>query len=228
VVFKATSPETSVKNLKILVTAGPTLEYLDPVRYISNRSTGTMGYAITEECLKKGFSVCLITGPVCIEAPQGAEVVKVTTAEEMFKEVTARSSSCCCLVMAAAVSDFKPARKEQKKIKKDKVPQIKFVRNKDILGALRNRRGFVKIGFALETNNAVLNGEKKLHGKKLDLIVVNRAGKNSSPFGNSVTDYVFLGRDGKKRVFKKTGKKKIARVISNEAEKLVKEGLRER
>lgn len=219
--LKAIPPKRVKNPRKVIVTAGPTLEYIDPVRYISNRSTGTMGYSIAEECQKKGFSVCLISGPVCLEAPRGVEIVRVTSSREMLREVMKRSVSCDCLVMAAAVCDFRPAKTETRKIKKKNELDIKFTKNRDILGALRGRDDFVKIGFALETEKAIDNGTKKLKNKELDLIIVNKVGKTSNPFGKSVTDYVLIDKTGEKRIFEKTSKGKIARIISSEAKKLM-------
>jgi len=203
------------------VTAGPTVEPIDPVRYISNRSTGIMGYSIAEECLKKGFSVCLISGPVALEAPAGIETVKVFSAQEMYKEVMARTFSCECLIMAAAVCDFRPQRTSKRKIKKKKSLQVTFVKNKDILMDLRERHGFVKVGFALETEKEIYNGEKKLKSKRLDVIVVNKAGGKDVPFGESRTNYVIIGKNGDTRVLKGKTKAGIARVITAEAAKLM-------
>lgn len=219
--LKATSPKRVKRPRKVIVTAGPTLEHIDPVRYISNKSTGLMGYSIAGECLKKGFSVCLISGPVSLEAPHGAQVVRVTTAHEMLRELTARSVSCDCVIMAAAVCDFRPAKIEKRKIKKKDELNIKFVKNKDIIGSLHNKKGFGKIAFALETDNSVREAETKLKNKGLDLIVLNTVGKGADPFGESVADYVLMAKNGEKRNFEKKNKKQIARIIVDEASKIM-------
>ncbi|MFA6636610.1 MAG: phosphopantothenoylcysteine decarboxylase [Candidatus Omnitrophota bacterium] len=218
------------KNLKkhgtgrtVLVTAGPTLEYLDPVRYLTNRSTGEMGYSIAKECLKKGFPVSLITGPVFLPPPRGAEVVKVDSASDMLKEVSSRAPSCGCLIMAAAVCDFRPAERQKRKIKKKEKMTLRLIKNKDILGTLRAKSGFVKIGFALETDNDIKNGLKKLKDKRLDLIVVNKAGGKRSPFGKSRTDYTIMEKNGGSKSFKNISKPVIARVIADAAERLMRE-----
>lgn len=221
VAVKATSQKRPGKNRNVIVTAGPTVEFLDPVRYITNRSTGTMGYSIAKEFISAGFPVCLITGPVCIKPPRGAEVVKVSTAKEMLEEVNKRKALCDCLVMAAAVCDFRPKRVEKKKIKKDNFRGIKFIKNCDILRTLRKDRGFVKIGFALETDSVRENGKKKLKAKGLDLIVANSVSKNSDPFGESVTDYFLLAKNGEGKVFERKNKTKIARIIFEEAKDLM-------
>lgn len=224
-----TKPRTAPGNQRrVVVTAGATVEFLDPVRYITNRSTGMMGYEIARECLKKKFSVCLVTGPVCIKPPLGAEVVKVFSAKEMSKEVTVRSASCDCLIMAAAICDFRPEKPAKQKIKKKEKLTINFVKNPDILGSLRKEKGFVKIGFALETENALNNGKKKLKNKDLDLIVVNTIGSGENPFGKSVTDYTFLGKDGNARALKKLNKPAIAKAIVFEAARLMGRGCREK
>jgi phosphopantothenoylcysteine decarboxylase / phosphopantothenate---cysteine ligase len=216
------------KNLKkqgvvktVLVTAGPTLEYIDPVRYLTNRSTGEMGYSIAKECLKKGFPVSLITGPVSLPAPRGAEIVKVASASDMLKELSSRVPSCGCLIMAAAVCDFRPAKRQKQKIKKKAKMTLKLIKNKDILGALRKNSDLVKIGFALETDNEIKNGLKKLKDKNLDLIVVNKAGGENSPFGKSRTNYTIMEKNGSAEAFKNMSKPRIAKEIVNAAERLM-------
>lgn len=213
-------PRGASRTPKVMITAGPTEEYIDPVRYITNRSTGTMGYSIARECLKKGFSVSLITGPVCLKPPAGAKVVKVVSAKEMLKEVMARRKAHDCLIMAAAVCDFRPRFVAKKKIKKQKTLKMTFVKNTDILGDLRGHKGIVKIGFALETDNPVLNGRKKLKSKELDLIIVNAIRKSRSPFGDSETDYTLISKNGVARHLKKMSKPGIARVIAAEARRM--------
>lgn len=221
VALKATPQKRPGKNRKVIVTAGPTVEYLDPVRYITNRSTGTMGYSIAKEFISAGFPVCIITGPVCVKKPHGAEVVEVSTAREMLEEVNKRKTLCRCLIMAAAVCDFRPQKTEKKKIKKNDLTGIKFIKNCDILMALRKDRGFVKIGFALETDSVRENGKKKLKAKGLDLLVANSVSENSDPFGNSVADYLLFSKNGEEKAFKRKNKTKIARIIFEEAKDLM-------
>ena len=206
---------------KILVTAGPTRENIDPVRYITNRSTGNMGYRIAEECLKKGFSVCLVTGPVELAPPEGAEAVKVESAAEMRREVKKRIASCDGIIMSAAVCDFRPEREKKGKIKKKGPIDIKFVKNPDILKEIGTRKGLVKVGFALETGNGIRNGEKKLREKGLDLIILNELKRGARPFGDGKCDYVLMGEDGGMRKVMGAGKKKIAAVIAREPAKLI-------
>ncbi len=201
------------KTGKVLITAGPTVEYLDPVRYISNRSTGVMGYSIAREFLSAGYEVCLITGPVGIRTPMGAEVVNVTTAREMLRELKKRIRDARCIVMAAAVCDFRPEAVSKEKIKKDRVAAIKVVKNPDILKELGRSRGLVKVGFALETGLNEENAVKKLKNKSLDLVVLNSAGKGNLPFGETVTDYILIGKNGDRQEVRGAGKRKIAGII---------------
>ncbi len=180
-----------------------------------------MGYSLTEAFLRKGFRVCLVTGPVSLEPPRGAEVVRVLSSEEMLREITARIDQCDCLVMAAAVCDFAPEKPSSGKIKKRDTLNIRFVKNRDILGALRENRGFIKIGFALETEDPIPNAAKKLDEKALDLIVLNTLGEGRDPFGDSVTEYTFIYRGGRVRSLGELEKKDIADLISDESEELM-------
>jgi phosphopantothenoylcysteine decarboxylase/phosphopantothenate--cysteine ligase len=162
-------------GLHVLVTAGGTREPIDPVRYISNRSSGKQGHAIAEEAVRRGAKVSLVTTtdrPV----PAGADVVRVQTAEEMEHAVLARSDACDVIVMAAAVADFRPASAAERKIKKGAgVPEIVLVPTTDILAALgaRRRPGQTIVGFAAETDDVVANARDKLARKGADLIVAN-------------------------------------------------------
>ena len=162
-------------GLHVLVTAGGTREPIDPVRYISNRSSGKQGHAIAEEAVRRGAKVSLVTTtdrPV----PAGADVVRVQTAEEMEQAVLARSDACDVIVMAAAVADFRPASPAERKIKKGAgVPEIVLVPTTDILAALgaRRRPGQTIVGFAAETDDVVANARDKLARKGADLIVAN-------------------------------------------------------
>jgi len=206
---------------KILVTAGPTVEPLDPVRYISNYSTGTMGYKIASQGVKKGFKICLVSGPVHLPPPHGAEMIIVTRAREMRDRVIERIDEYDCLIMTAAVCDFRPQEEGKRKIKKKNTLNLKLVKNPDILMEVRQNKDLIKIGFALETENAVKNGKKKLEEKKLDLIVVNTVTEQKNPFGTGVSDYTTIDKSGKTKDFKAITKGQMAEVIIDEAEKLM-------
>jgi phosphopantothenoylcysteine decarboxylase/phosphopantothenate--cysteine ligase len=209
---------------KILVTAGPTIENLDPVRYISNYSSGTFGYAIAEEAVKKGYEVCLVSGPVELREPKGVKIVKVKTALEMKKAVAGLIGNYGCIIMAAAVCDFRPEKKAGKKIKKREEIEIKFIKNPDILAGLR-KKGLVKIGFALETEDIINNACEKLKKKELDMIVANLMSKGSDPFGGDRSGgkrkYMIIRPEGVIRKISGTTKKKMAGVIVGEAGKLM-------
>lgn len=180
-----------------------------------------MGYSLAEEFIKRGFAVCLVTGPVDLVPPRAAETVKVETASEMLKEVKNRISACDAIVMSAAVCDFRPRTPRASKIKKEKTLELKLVRNPDILKETGVRRGLVKVGFALETSNGLRNGRKKLKEKGLDLVVLNELKKGAEPFGRGICDYTLIARRGTEKKIKPSGKKRIAAIIAGEVEKLM-------
>ena len=162
--------------MRILITAGGTREYIDPVRFISNASSGKMGYALARAALKAGHKVTLIAAPTSQKPPDTAKLVNVETAAQMFEAVKKHFSRCDCLIMAAAVADYTPVRPAGTKIKKnDKSITIKLKHTTDILkwaGKNKKKKQFV-VGFALEDNNVRERAEKKLKEKKLDMIVAN-------------------------------------------------------
>ena len=154
---------------KVVVTAGPTVEPIDPVRFFSNFSTGEMGYQIAKACCDAGFETCLITGPVNVTPPRGVKLVRVNTAREMRTSVLREIKGATCLIMAAAVCDFRPEKVSAAKIKKTGSLTLRLVKNPDILSDVGQRKGLIKIGFALETDRAAANAAGKLKAKKLDL-----------------------------------------------------------
>lgn len=189
---------------KIVVTAGPTREAMDPARYLSNRSTGKMGYALARTARMRGAEVTLISGPAAIAVPFGVELVPVTSAEEMHRAVLARRSSASIIVKAAAVSDFRPKAQSLLKIKKQNIEQdLELVQNPDILlelGELRkeDNRPAVLVGFAAESNDIVEEGFKKLKRKNLDLLAINDISKDDSGFATDTNRLILLDRDGGK------------------------------
>ena len=197
----------------MIVTAGPTLEQIDPVRYISNLSTGRMGYSVAAAAAGRGFEVCLISGPVALEPPAGVEMVHVRTAREMRESVMARVDRCGCIVMAAAVCDFRPEKEMTHKIKKKEKLALVLVKNPDILLDIGKRPGLCKVGFALETENALENGRKKLLKKDLDLIVINIKGPGLDPFGPGKNDYSVMDRKENVFCYEAMGKKEMAEAI---------------
>jgi len=178
VIFEAIRTVLSVKDLKgrrVLVTAGPTREPLDPVRYLSNRSSGKMGYALAAAAVRRGAKVTLISGPTGLEAPWGSKLVSVETAEEMAQAVSKHLSKCDLLLMAAAVADFVPQKTAKKKVKKGKAGlSISLKPTTDILSqAGKKKHKCFLVGFAAETGNPVPEAKRKLKAKKLDLVVAN-------------------------------------------------------
>jgi phosphopantothenoylcysteine decarboxylase/phosphopantothenate--cysteine ligase len=162
--------------LRFLITAGGTREYIDPVRFISNASSGRMGYTLAQAAVKAGHRVVLITAPTALKPPQGVQVRPVVSSDEMLAAVKAEFAACDCLIMAAAVSDYKPARPSRTKIKKEQaVLTLKLKPTVDILkwaGRHKKSRQFL-VGFALEDRNLKENAEKKLRSKNLDMIAAN-------------------------------------------------------
>lgn len=163
---------------RVMITAGPTHEDLDPVRYLGNRSSGRMGYAIAAQALRRGAEVTLVSGPVQLPVPAGAEVVSVRSAQEMHEAVMSRFERFDVVIMAAAVADYRPVQRAAQKIKKGSGLKLELVRNPDILadvGAKRVLQPSVLVGFALETENLEQAARDKLERKAADLIVANEA-----------------------------------------------------
>ena len=161
--------------MRILITAGGTREYIDPVRYITNASSGRMGYALSEKAWEPGHEVVLISAPSVLQAPQGVRLINVVTSDDMFQAVKAEYAGCDCLIMAAAVSDYRPARSSATKLKKklDRVT-LELEPTQDILQwAGDNKQRQLLVGFALEDQDLLENAEAKFLKKKLDMIVAN-------------------------------------------------------
>ena len=185
-IYRAVLREKDMAGLHVMVTAGPTREAFDPVRYITNHSTGKMGYALAKEAAYRGAKVTLISGPVNLEAPEFVEVVPVTSAHEMYEAVTERFSSMDILLKAAAVADYRPLEVADEKIKKkDGSSEIFLTRTEDILkavGAQKQPHQFV-CGFSMETENMIENSRGKLERKNLDMIVANNLKTEGAGFG---------------------------------------------
>ncbi len=214
--------ERKKRRKKVVVTAGPTIEPIDPVRFISNFSTGTMGYAIARKAAKKGHETLLISGPVGLVPPPGVVFVRVNTAKEMRKEVMSRCRNADCLIMAAAVCDFRPLKRSAKKIKKSKNTTLWLVENPDILKEVKHTKGLIKAGFALETGNIKANALEKMKKKGLDLIVANVKNKKNDPFGQGEKDFLIIDREGKIRKLRRASKEQCAAVILSKVERMMK------
>lgn len=184
--------------MKILVTAGPTREPIDPVRFISNRSSGKMGYAVARAGARRGHQVVLVSGPVSLPVPKGVKGVRVNTAAEMLSAVKQRLQGCDALVMAAAVADWRPRCPARHKLKKRKAPpKIDLERTDDILVSVGSRKGQrLFIGFAAETDCVKAEALRKLVEKKLDLIVANDVTRPDAGFEVDTNRVTFLAKDG--------------------------------
>ncbi|MCM8783863.1 MAG: phosphopantothenoylcysteine decarboxylase [Candidatus Omnitrophica bacterium] len=186
-----------MKKVHLLITAGPTREPLDPVRFISNYSTGTLGYILAEEAKKEGYSVTLISGPTHLKPPQGVKFIAINTASEMYKEVKKHFSSCDCLIMTAAVCDFRVVKPARNKIKKGSSKNLilRLVKNPDILYEMgRRKKDKILIGFSLETTNLIKHAQEKLKKKNLDLIIAQKLGRNT--FGEGSITPLIIYREG--------------------------------
>jgi phosphopantothenoylcysteine decarboxylase/phosphopantothenate--cysteine ligase len=188
-IFEAVTRELersrALEGRTVVITAGPTREHLDPVRFISNPSTGKMGHTLADRAAKRAADVVLISGPTELDCPAGVTLVRVVSADDMSKAVKENLPGADVLVMAAAVADFKPAAVSPTKIKKtDGIPEIDFVPAEDILKSVSKSRGnCLLVGFAAETDNVILNAKAKLVAKKLDLIVANQVDSPGTGFG---------------------------------------------
>lgn len=192
--------QTSLSGKHVLITAGPTREAIDPVRFIGNRSSGRMGYALAESAWRRGADVVLVSGPSSLTPPHGVRTVQIESAQEMLDAVAAELPAADVLVMAAAVADFRPGDPAGQKIKKGSgnVPEISLEPTADILKSLHHLRpaGGVTVGFALETESAVENGRRKLIEKDLDLLVVNDAREPGAGFEVKTNRVTILDREG--------------------------------
>lgn len=191
--------EKDMAGKKVLVTAGPTREAIDPVRYITNHSTGKMGYAIAQAAARRGAEVTLVSGPVNLKAPLGVNLVPVTSAGEMFQAVTEASSSQDVIIKAAAVADYRPKYVGTEKTKKkDGDMNLEMERTDDILAWLGNHRqmGQVLCGFSMETENMLENSQAKLLKKNVDMIVANNLKTAGAGFGTDTNLVTIITREG--------------------------------
>jgi phosphopantothenoylcysteine decarboxylase/phosphopantothenate--cysteine ligase len=182
--LRAPSP---LEGKRVLVTAGPTREAIDPVRYVGNRSSGRMGFALAEAAWRRGAEVTIVSGPVSLDEPHGVEVIRVETAREMFDEVSQALPEVDVSIFASAVADFRPVNATQGKLKRDEVgPELvlSLTENPDVAGGTRERRkaGSIAVGFALETEALLENGQKKLESKGFDILVANDATEEGAGF----------------------------------------------
>ncbi|WP_090758071.1 bifunctional phosphopantothenoylcysteine decarboxylase/phosphopantothenate--cysteine ligase CoaBC [Bacillus sp. OK048] len=221
--FKKNSLKLKGKN--ILITAGPTREKIDPVRFITNHSSGKMGYALAEAARNAGARVILVSGPVHLTPPTGVEVVKIESAEEMYREVMNHYDSADIIIKTAAVADYRPKVSFNHKMKKqpgDKV--IELERTKDILFELGSlKKDQILVGFAAETENVEEYASKKLQTKNADMIVANNIKSDGAGFGMDTNIVTLIKRDGSKIELPLMSKKEVAEKIIDEIAALPKE-----
>jgi phosphopantothenoylcysteine decarboxylase/phosphopantothenate--cysteine ligase len=217
-------PNAGLAGRRVLVTAGPTREPIDPVRFISNHSSGRMGFSVAASAWRRGATVDLVASAVAEAAPAGASIHTVATTDDMAAVVGRLLPDADLLIMAAAPADFRPASPRSAKIKKTNAPAaVELAPTTDILASTRGRRkqGAVIVGFALETNDALANGRAKLDAKDLDLIAVNDATEAGAGFGVDTNRVTLLSRGGGEEHLPLMSKADVADAILDRAEQLL-------
>lgn len=220
-----TAVSTKLKGKKVLVTAGPTYESIDPVRFIGNHSSGRMGFALAEVFARQGALVTLVSGPTDLhEQHSNIKRIDVTSAEDMFTQTVKAFAKCDIAVMSAAVADYTPEKVSITKIKKsgDEL-HLKLKKTKDILAELgrKKTKKQVLVGFALETDNEVNNANKKLHAKNLDFIVLNSLRTKGAGFGHTTNKVSIIDRNGTQTDFNLKSKSEVAQDIVNKIMQLI-------
>ena len=215
-ILRAAGYPKDLAGKKILVTAGPTRESIDPVRYITNHSTGKMGYAIAKAAAYRGAEVTLVTGPVALKPPLFVNTVPVESAEEMYEAVTAAAEAQDIIIKAAAVADYRPSQTAEDKIKKaDGNMDIALERTKDILGWLGSHRrpGQFLCGFSMETRDLLANSRAKLEKKNADMIVANSLKTEGAGFGTDTNLVTLITKEGQTELPKMTKEKVADRLL---------------
>ena len=215
-ILKEVAREKDMRGLKVLVTAGPTQEAVDPVRYITNHSTGRMGYAIARVCMQRGAEVTLVTGPSALKKPEFVKVVPVTTAKEMFDEVTGRAAEQDIIIKAAAVADYRPKYISDEKVKKkgDNL-SLELERTDDILAYLgmhKKEEQFL-CGFSMETEHMLENSRGKLQKKNLDMIVANSLKVEGAGFGGDTNIVTIITKDRDEQLGKMSKEDTAAEIL---------------
>jgi len=221
-VHEVTKSQRDLEGETILVSAGPTCEDLDPVRYITNRSSGKMGYAVAEAAAKRGAKVFLVSGPVNLETPAGIERIDVRTAEEMHRAVVERFAQASVAILTAAVADYRPVERRGEKIKKGAAPlAISLEPTTDILAEVaRNKGEKIVVGFAAETDHVAENARRKLAAKNADLIVANDVTAEGAGFDRDTNVVTLFSRDGRDLALPKMPKSEVAQRIMDEVIRL--------
>ncbi|MDY6227108.1 bifunctional phosphopantothenoylcysteine decarboxylase/phosphopantothenate--cysteine ligase CoaBC [Clostridium sp.] len=207
--------EKDLLGKNILISAGPTHSKIDPVRFITNRSTGKMGYFLAEEARDRGANVILVSGPTNLTPPQGVKVINITTNEEMKNAILDNYDNSDIVIKSAAVADYKIKHYSNEKIKKgDNDLVLTFVRDNDILKILGERKKQqILVGFAAESNNVIENAKKKLVNKNLDFIVANDITSSDTGFASDDNKVIILSKDGEEKHLEKMNKRKVASEI---------------
>ena len=205
--------------MKIVVTAGPTREHLDPVRFLSNPSTGKMGFAVAAEFARRGHKVTLVAGPVALPTPRGADRIDVVSARDMMRETARAAKGADVLVATAAVADWRPAACAKRKMKKSTMkPVLRLVRNPDVVTSVRGVR--IKVGFAAETGDPVREAVRKCREKGLALVVANDVTAPGAGFGTDTNRVVLVRPDGGAERLPLMSKRMVARRIADAALRL--------
>ncbi|MBW2708054.1 MAG: bifunctional phosphopantothenoylcysteine decarboxylase/phosphopantothenate--cysteine ligase CoaBC [Deltaproteobacteria bacterium] len=216
--------ERDLEGCKILVTAGPTTEYIDPVRYVTNRSSGKMGYALARAALRRGAEVVLISGPTHLKPPPGIHFCPVKTAEEMKVAVFDHLNGCHIIIKAAAVSDYRPKETADQKVKKGAESlSLDMVKNPDILallGQTKKDHPCILVGFAAETEDLVENARKKINAKNLDMIVANDVSRKDAGFETDTNAVKIIYADGRIEASRLMEKIDVAHLILDRAKAL--------
>ncbi len=221
-VREVTKAQRDLEGETILVSAGPTCEDLDPVRYVTNRSSGKMGYAVAEAAARRGAKVILVSGPVNLETPSSVERIDVRTSEEMRRAVVERFGDASIAILAAAVADYRPAQPHTEKIKKGSAPLvISLEPTMDILAEVaKNKGNKIVVGFAAETDHVAKNARKKLVSKSADLIVANDVTAEGAGFDRDTNVVTLFSRDGRDLALPKMPKSEVAQRILDEVLRL--------
>lgn len=212
-------------RLRLLISSGPTREPLDPVRFVSNYSTGTMGACLAREALRRGHRVTMVSGPTELLPPRGARVIRVERTREMQQALRREMPRTDVLIMAAAVSDFEPARASRQKLPRRGTLRLALRATPDVVGSLPRRRGQLVVGFALESAEGVARAKQKLKAKRLDLVVGQQM-NGTSPFGPNQVKAFFVNAAGMVTRLGKVSKPRLARVLLDEIEQLWYGGVR--
>ncbi|MBB4823985.1 phosphopantothenoylcysteine decarboxylase/phosphopantothenate--cysteine ligase [Sporosarcina luteola] len=213
--FSQVNKPLPLQGKKVVVTAGPTRERIDPVRYVSNFSSGKMGYAMAEAAASLGAETILVSGPVCLAKPHGVSVIDVESAEEMLEAVLSNYDSADIVIKSAAVADYRPVEIQQQKMKKkDQHMTLELKKTTDILKTLgEQKKGQLLVGFAAETVDAIAYGQSKLENKNLDYIIVNDVTDPNGGFGSDTNVVALLSKNGTHKPFEAMSKPILARKL---------------